>query len=268
MKSDQSGFTVINGTPIYFEQAGEGTPIVLLHGLGLSAKMWDAQFSHLAKHYHVTRYDLRGFGQSLPTSPTTFSHVEDLKALLDYLNIAHTHIMGLSLGGRIAIDFALKYPAHVNRLILVDSALGGFRFEEAWYEQINAILQLGQAGNIAMAKCSWLNHPLFIPILQGNVTTRQQFEQIAGDDAGWHWVNPGLEAPLKPSAATRLNSIKAKTLVIVGALDLPDFQQIAAVLAQQIPDVQKVELANTGHMANMENPELFNEIIIKFLASP
>jgi len=65
-----------------------------------------------------------------------------------------------------------------------------------------------------------------------------------------------------------LNSIKAKTLVIVGALDLPDFQQIAAVLAQQIPDVQKVELANTGHMANMENPELFNEIIIKFLASP
>lgn len=210
----QSGFAALDNTELYFERAGkeittrtacnEGAirkgesnrnPLILLHGLGLNLSMWDDQFSEFAKRYHVIRYDLRGFGQSLPPSPAPFSHVDDLKNLLDYFNIKQAHIIGLSLGGRIAIDFALTYPHALNRLVLIDPALGGYRFDDAWYTRMNTILQHGKAGEIGRAKRLWLDHPLFKPVRHEHSAAKQHFEEIAAADAGWHWLIKAWNRP-------------------------------------------------------------------------
>lgn len=261
----ETGFTFVNGTRIHFEQAGAGHPLILLHGLGLSLHMWDDQFASFANHYHVVRYDLRGFGQSLPAAPASFSHVEDLKSLLDHFEIQRAHILGLSLGGRIALDFALMYPEFIERLVLVDPALGGYRFTENWYALMAAIMRHGKDGDIAAAKRLWLAHPLF-EMIRAQTGSRQRFEQIAGSDPGWHWLHQGFEQSLNPSAAKRLHEVSAPTLVVVGERDLPDFQAIADLLHKNIAHAEKVVLTGAGHMTNMEAPERLNEIVLRFLA--
>jgi 3-oxoadipate enol-lactonase len=258
------GFAEINGTRFHFEQAGSGIPLILIHGLGLNLHMWDDQFTAFAAHYRVIRYDLRGFGLSLPATPAAFSHAEDLKGLLDYFNIERAHVLGLSLGGRIALDFSLMYPAFLDRLVLVDSALGGYRFSEEWLGLMSSILQHGKNGGIVTAKRLWLSHPLFAPI-RSQAQSRQRFDHIATSDPGWHWLNQGFEQSLSPPAAKRLQNVNAPTLVVVGEQDLPDFHAIAELLNEALPHAEKIDLMGVGHMANMEAPEQFNKIVLKFL---
>jgi pimeloyl-ACP methyl ester carboxylesterase len=257
-------FCEVNDTPLCIEQAGSGQPIVLLHGFGLDMRMWDDQFMTLAHRYRVIRYDLRGFGRSLPPVATPFSHAADLKGLLDQLKIEHTHILGLSLGGSIAVDFALLHPNSVNKLILADTALGGHRWSEAWEESIVPIWTMGRSGDSTSAKHLWLSHPLFEPALL-NERCSERLKLIVEDYSGWHWANQGFEQDLYPPASERLGSIQASTLVIIGERDLPDFHGIADYLQRNIPDSRKVELAGVGHMSNMEAPEHFNEVVLAHL---
>lgn len=103
----RTGFAAVNGIRLYYEVAGSGRPLVLIHGMSLDTRMWDDQFEPLAQHYRVVRYDARGFGKSALQTGRSYAHTDDLKALLEYLDIEHAFIVGLSMGGGIAIDFAL-----------------------------------------------------------------------------------------------------------------------------------------------------------------
>ncbi|GAG10762.1 unnamed protein product, partial [marine sediment metagenome] len=120
----QNSFAKVNGTCLYYEIAGSGDPLVLLHGFTGNTQWWDDQFEIFATHYQVIRYDIRGFGNSALPTRESYSHVDDLKALLENLGISRTHVLGLSMGGEIAIDFALVYPELTTALITVGSALG------------------------------------------------------------------------------------------------------------------------------------------------
>src|SRR5262245_45001564 len=91
---------------VYYEAAGHGGTVVFLHGGQMDRRMWDEQFELFAKTHRVVRYDLRGFGKS-PAPLEPYSHVEDLRALLDHLKIRRATLVGLSLGAAIAVDFAL-----------------------------------------------------------------------------------------------------------------------------------------------------------------
>src|SRR6185436_13829592 len=92
-----SGFAAINGGRLYWEAAGEGEPLVFIHGFTLDTRMWDDQWDVFAARYRVIRYDVRGFGQStVPDGP--FSHQDDLRALMDYLGVDRFHLVGLSMG--------------------------------------------------------------------------------------------------------------------------------------------------------------------------
>jgi pimeloyl-ACP methyl ester carboxylesterase len=119
-----SGQVNVGGAALYYEAAGAGSPIVLLHGLDLDHRMWDEQVVPLAHAHTVVRYDFRGFGRSTAGSQSG-THVADLKALLDHLELVSVSLVGISLGGGVAIDFATAYPNAVRALILVDPLLEG-----------------------------------------------------------------------------------------------------------------------------------------------
>jgi 3-oxoadipate enol-lactonase len=134
-----------NFNGLYFEIKGRGKPVVLIHGGQLDRRMWDAQFDEFAKRYRVIRYDLRGFGKSsAPSKP--FSNHEDLHALLRRLQVEKATLVGLSLGGAVAVDFALMYPNEVDSLVLVCPGLGGFHFEDK-ANDLFAIIQAAQEQN-------------------------------------------------------------------------------------------------------------------------
>ena len=128
-------FATINGTRLYFEIAGSGQPLVLLHGFTLDTRMWDDQFEPLTREFQVIRYDMRGFGQSGPPASERYAHADDLRDLLDHLRVDKAHLVGLSKGGAIALDFTLAYPRRVNKLVLIDTVE---RVNEAILQFLNA----------------------------------------------------------------------------------------------------------------------------------
>ena len=125
----QTGFVDANGARLYFELAGSGHPLVLIHGNTLDTRMWDDQFEVFAQHYQVLRYDLRGFGKSSVPTREPYTHATDLRALTTHFGFDHAHIIGFSLGGEIAIDFALTYPEATDALVAIDSALSGYQWQ-------------------------------------------------------------------------------------------------------------------------------------------
>ena len=259
----QHGFADVNDTRLYYEMAGSGHPLVLIHGFTLDTRMWDDQFDVFAAYYQVLRYDVRGYGQSaLPTSEP-YDHSDDLKALMQYLGIDQAHILGLSMGGRNAINFALAYPDATDTLIAVDSGLDGY--QGVGESPLSSIWRTAQHDGIEAAKTVWLNHAFFEAAREhaGIVT---QLTQMVAEYSGWHLVNRDPGVVPAPVAIQRLDAINVPTLIIIGERDLPDLHGMANTLVQGIPGAQKVVMPGVGYMVNMEDPERFNEIVLEFLA--
>ena len=105
----KTGYIDVGTTNLYYEEMGQGIPLIFIHGGYLNCRMWDDQFKAFAQHYQVIRYDVRNHGKS-KTQADTFSHYQDLAHLIDKLQIEKAVIVGLSMGGYIASDFALEYP--------------------------------------------------------------------------------------------------------------------------------------------------------------
>lgn len=259
------GFAAVNGTRLWYEVSGAGSPLVLIHGHGLDARMWDGQFAPFAARYRVVRYDLRGFGKSATVGETPYTHADDLAALLDHLGIARAAILGLSLGGSVAIDFALAYPAKTDALIAVDAALSGHAWSEEWNARWKSLRQTARIADVRAANEQWLAHPLFAPA-QEQPAVAARLRTMVTDYSGWHWANRDPHCGPEPPATARLRDITAPTLVILGARDLPDFHVIADRIADQITDARQVVLPGIGHMSNMEAPERFNAVVLGFLA--
>src|SRR5262249_13124601 len=121
-----SGVVEIGGVPLYYEIAGVGPPLVLIHEGLADRRMFDGQFDDLARSRRVVRYDMHGFGRS-GTPAQAYTHHQALRDLLVHLGIERAAILGMSLGGTVATDFALTYPAMVSALLLVASGLGGYQ---------------------------------------------------------------------------------------------------------------------------------------------
>jgi 3-oxoadipate enol-lactonase len=121
------GFAEVNDTRLYYEIVGRGHPLVFIHGFSLDTRMWNDQFEVFAERFKVMRYDVRGFGKSaLPIVGKQYSHIKDLKALLKQFGIEYAYVVGLSMGGVIALDFALEYSEATKALILLIPRFTGF----------------------------------------------------------------------------------------------------------------------------------------------
>ncbi|HRQ40998.1 MAG TPA: alpha/beta fold hydrolase [Chloroflexota bacterium] len=262
----RNGFANVNGTQLYYEITGEGPPLVLIHGFALDRRMWDEQLPAFTPAYQVIRYDLRGFGWSAVPSAERYAHCEDLQALLDYLQVEQAHILGLSLGGGIAVDFAAAYPERTANLILAGtSALDGYEWPDelaGWFAQFAAA---AHSGDMALAKERWLSCGWFVHA-QRQPAVMAQLWQMAADYSGWHFLHKNPVRGLKPPANERLAEITAPTLVIVGAEDLSYYNlPLADRLASQIPHAQKIVIPGVGHMVNMEAAARFNDVVLSFL---
>ena len=259
------GFAAVNGTELYYEDAGDGAPVVLIHGLCLNCRMWEPQLDSLTERFRVIRYDVRGFGKSaVPDKP--FRHADDLRALLDYLDVPAAHVVGLSMGGRITLQHALLYPEGTRSLVLVDSAIDGFDWDESWSVSLDAIEACGRRDGAKAANRMWLNHELFDQARE-HPECGATLAEIAESDSGWIWLHESLAQGIEPPARMRLAEIHIPTLVIVGERDLSDFHAIADILSAGIPGATKVEMPGVGHMSNMEDPATFNELLLEFLHS-
>lgn len=242
----------LGSSTIFYELSGSGDPVILIHGFSLDHRMWQPQIDFLSEKHQVVTYDMRGFGKSsLPIGK--YSHHSDLLALLDSLQLAKVTIIGLSLGGEVAIDFALSCPQYLNKLLLASSSLGGYGSTVDWDVHAKEV-------GIEEAKKNWLNHSVFAPTMK-NETTKEMLEKIVSDYSSWHWLNYDPREKLQPTALTRLNEIKVPTEIIVGANDLSYYHDIAKILNKEISNSHLTIIPNSGHMVNLENLTEFNKVL-------
>jgi pimeloyl-ACP methyl ester carboxylesterase len=254
-----------DGAVLPYALAGRGVPLVFVHGFGLDRAFWDAQAAALAAQYRVLCYDLRGFGAaSLPTAP--YSHARDLRSLLDALALGPAHVVGLSMGGRVALRLALDAPQSVRSLTLVDSVLDGFRMSEAWLARWREVVALARGGDVEAARRRWLEHELFAPA-RANPLAAAALERIVMRYSGWHWRERDPEEAGSPPALEALKDIPAPTQVLLGEKDLPDFHAIAARLKQDLPRATLAILPGVGHLPNLEGPAAFNAALLAHLAA-
>ena len=261
-----AGRVAVNGTHLYYEQAGSGYPLVLIHGFTLNTQMWEDQFAVFARHYRVVRYDMRGFGQSdLPTEEP-FTAVDDLCALLDALDVNRPVVLGLSRGGGVAIDFALAYPERTSALVLVDPALGGWTWSEDFSQSMRKLEITAQTQGMVEARRRWLDHPFFLPARE-RPELAARLAQIVASYSGWSWLHASSERDADLPTPRPLEQISIPTLLVIGERDIGEFQAIAQHIAGAIRHLTRLVLPGVGHMANMEAPEAFNEAVLSFLGN-
>ena len=157
----KSGRFLVDDGDLFFESVGEGEAVVFLHGFGLDSRMWDPQFEVLQSTFRAIRYDFRGFGRSSLPPHNRYAHEDDLNALLSDLGSAPAHVVGLSMGGMMALRCAVAYPQSVRSLVLADSALDGHTWSDDWQTRWYGMREAAKTGQIAEAKRRWLEHPLF-----------------------------------------------------------------------------------------------------------
>ena len=260
--SDSLLLTRADGGCLQYAIAGDGAPVLFIHGFGLDARMWDPQWAVFAKRHRVIRYDMRGYGgSSVPEGP--YSHTEDLLALIDSLGAHPAHLVGLSLGGRVALRIAAQHPEAVRSLTLADPALDGHIWTDDWLQRWRRMSEAAKRGDLSAAKKLWREHILFAPANAQPVA--DSLRVMIDRYSGWHlrYPDPG-EGPQTPIAQI-LPSISIPTLVLIGELDLPDFQAIARRLGKELPQAELQTIAGSGHMSNMEAPQEFNDLVLGFL---
>lgn len=262
----QSGYVTANGVKLYYEIAGTGKPLVFIHGFGVDRRMWDAQFTEFAEQYQVIRYDVRGFGKSDLPGCEPFSNVEDLKGLLDALHLDRVTLIGLSMGGIIAIDFALAYPERLEALVLADSGLEGFvpHVDEAQQKSFFAIVQAAMRGDLVEASEVYLHTAVFkLCLTQPEVEAK--IREMLKDYSFWHYKNQPNTIKATVPAITRLEEITLPVLTVLGIEDLPDFHEVADLFVEKMANARKVVIPDADHMSNMTNPAFFNAAVKEFL---
>lgn len=258
-----------NGTSFYYEIIGEGSPVVFIHAGICDSRMWQAQQNPFAAHYRMIRYDMRGYGQTA-MADVTYAHHDDLRGLLDHLQIEQTHLVGCSFGGTTALDFALAHPARVRSLTLVGSHPGGMEFDEGELPpQWDALVAARKAGDLAQV--AELEVQIWV---DGRFRTPDQVPAPIRDQVRTMNLialqNEALELghlqPLQPPASERLRTLTVPTLILVGDLDDADILHAADIMTAAIPHARKEVIPGTAHLPNMEKPVEFNRLVLDFLA--
>ena len=244
--------------------------VVLLHeGIG-DRRMWDPQVGPLVDAgYSVVRPDFRGFGDSA-LAPGSFSNLADVRELLEHLGVERASIVGGSLGGRVALEYALTYPDAVESLVLVGPGMRDMNPNEAvrksWEEE-EALVEAGDVdGAVEVNLRVWVDGVSRAPDeVDPDVRERLREMQRRAFEVQMAVPDAGPEEPFEPQASTRLAEVGCPVLVVVGDLDQPAIQDVVDQLAEGIPGARKEVIAGTAHAPNMERPEEFNRLLLDFL---
>jgi 3-oxoadipate enol-lactonase len=262
-----TGTVAVNGTTLHYEAAGQGSAVVLLHAGNLDRRVWDPQFLPFAREHRVIRYDLRGYGGS-GAADETFRHDDDLRALLDALGIQRASLVGLSGGGRIAIDFALAHPERVDRLVLASTGLSGWKYLDASDTMYFAEARRARdRGDTAALGISWLGSAYMRPAMEHPELVAPLREMAGANGKVWMGLlkHGDLERPADPPALHRTSALRVPTLLVVGSRDTPDIRAIADTLFTSVPGMRRVNFEGAGHLVNMEQAERFTGLVLAFL---
>jgi pimeloyl-ACP methyl ester carboxylesterase len=253
------------GATIEYDVRGEGPAVLLLHAFPLGLFMWDAQVEALAGTHRVVRFDARGFGGSPPgEGPLTMDQIaDDAASLLDHLGEDKVILAGCSMGGYAAFAFVRRHQQRLAGLVLQDTRAGADGDEAKANRAALAAAVLADGASAAAGA--------FLPKLLGETTQRERPEvvthlrgRILGTSAqGIANALHGLAA--RPDSSPTLAAVRVPTLVVVGAEDVLTPPAESKAMVAGIPGSRLEVIPAAGHLANLERPDRFNQVLLSFL---
>ncbi len=262
---EKANFIKVNNSRLFYSLTGEGEPVVFLHSGFTDHRIWEYQMEAFARQYEVVSYDLKGYGQSdLPLGP--FSNPEDLKALLEALDMKQVSLVGSSLGGGVAIDYALAYPERVKCLVLVGSGLKDYPCPDDYMTQIIELSGIVQMQGIEAGIEHIITAPswdYFFPS-SNRPEARAKVVQAVRDSVSVFRWNPLWDCSINP-AAERLGEIRCPALIVTGTRDSQYVLQIADYLQSGIKQATRIMMEDCCHLPYVEKPEEFNKIVMDFI---
>jgi len=247
-------------TGIAYDARGSGPVVVLLTGSNLDRRMWNREAEWLSKDYTVVRYDLRAHGES-DTATKEFSHLADLIAVLDDLKIANATLIGLSAGSSIALDAALEMPARVERIVLAGPAVSGFvsKVPVPFPPELMPTIQAREWRKVSEIL-------LTTPVFASSPESRELVRQMVFENERLWTVDRALMKSTTPLAATRLESVRVPTLVLIGDKDVSQ-REHADVLGARVPGAKLVVVPGGTHLVNLSSPKEFEAAVRAFLSA-
>jgi pimeloyl-ACP methyl ester carboxylesterase len=267
----KSGFVNSSNAQLYYETAGQGIPFVMIHAGVADRRQWNNEFLFFANNYHVVRYDMRGYGKSEPVEGE-FSHMDDLVAVLNGLGIDEPIvIMGCSMGGGLAMDFALAHPSRVRALIMVGSAPSGLELDvptPAKFAEAEKAFESGDLDLVCEIETQiWFDGTGRTPD-QVNQEMRKLLYEMNRQALAHEVKQLGKRLPnAETPAFDRLGDLKVPVLIVVGVHDTPYILAAADYMVEKVPSAQKVTIEDAAHLPNMDHPEEFQTIVTNFLDS-
>jgi pimeloyl-ACP methyl ester carboxylesterase len=257
----------VNNIDLYYETHGEGNPLLLVAGLASDSQSWQTVMERLASRFLVITMDNRGVGRTQPLDCTTSINLmaDDCMTLVRHLGFSSVNLLGHSMGGFVAQDFAIRYPASVERLVLAGTLPANSKRNKDLFGDWASCLDQGVDPELWFRNIFfWIFSPRFFederavaealrfaveyPYPQSPIAFRNQVLAIAG-------FNPTGVLPL----------ITARTLVLAGTEDLLFPPQECAGFAQQLPHAAFKQIDKAAHAIHMENPQAFTEAVLNFL---
>ncbi len=257
----------VPGKPrIAYDHRGDGELVLFLHGIGGNRTNWHAQLQAFAPAYHAVAWDARGYGLSDDyDGPLDFGDfATDIARLLDHLEADTAHIVGLSMGGRIALDFVARFPQRVKTLTLSGTRAS---FAQRSREEHEEFLRLRKKPLVEEGKEPEDIAPGVAKTLMGRRSTEAHFDQLVQSIAVLHKASyiKTIEASTFYDRSAALEPIKAPTLLVYGGDDRLNRPELGREIAAQITGAKFVEIPDAGHLCNIEAPTEFNEAILLFL---
>jgi pimeloyl-ACP methyl ester carboxylesterase len=264
----QDGFAEVTDGRLYYQMAGSGDSVVLVHGNVGDHRHWDGQFEYLASRRRVVRYDLRGYGKSSEPAGSSYSDYSDLAQLLEYLDVAEANVAGWSFGSGVAFDFAIAFPERVKTLVSVAPWVNGHSSEavDAFFAMMRVVKDAAARGGPGAARDAFVDLVLGDSIL--TESAHDFVRKIAADFSWSAFAKPSQKIALEPTSASQLGKLTVPVLLVTADHDLPVCREMADLVVSRAPHARQVILRNTGHVMHIESPDTFNAELLAFLDDP
>ncbi|MGV8039162.1 MAG: alpha/beta fold hydrolase [Thermoanaerobaculaceae bacterium] len=259
----RAGTLAVPGGSLYYEVAGKGDAVVLVHDGLVHHVIWNDQLAAFARDFTVVRYDRRGYGKS-PDSTAPFSNEDDLDALLTHLGIASASLVGMSAGGGMVVDYCLAHPERVDAMVLVGAVVSGLGYTDHFASRGGRVDDALRADPAGLVRYFLEEDPY--EMAPASTAARARLRQLTAG-APLFMASPGhrLRRPPARPALPNLGEVHVPTLVVVGEHDIPDVHAHGGALEAGIRGARRKVVSGAGHLVPFEQPEAFNAAVIPFL---
>jgi pimeloyl-ACP methyl ester carboxylesterase len=264
-----------DGTRLYYEETGEGAPLIFVHEFGGDFRSWEPQLRHFSRRYRCIAFNARGYPPSdVPEDIDRYSQelaAQDIRDVMDGLSIEAAHIIGLSMGGFATLHFGLNYPDRALSLVVAGAGYGAEKQYEDYFRSVSLEVadQFEKLGSEAFSKI-YAMAASRIAFLLKDPRGWQEFQTQLGQHSalGSAMTMRGVQArrPSIYDLEDRLRSMSTPTLVIVGDED-DHCLQPGIFLKRTVPACGLLVMPKAGHTINLEEPALFNQCVGDFLSS-